>query len=595
MISQFRNLKDSKGNRFVILDNTSEEEEKNMGGRLSDYEIIQYLSTKNIEDCLCKVRSLRNNRIYAMKKISLAKLSEDAKKKLFIIVQKLMGLNNPHIIKYYKTFQDNENNLYIIMEYMNNSDLFNFIKVHGELKMEIEETQIWNFLLQCFSALEYFHKRDDLLDLGVKLENILMNDQENLKISVFNWPYKKGVRFNRDDDIYKLGTYFYALIFYKKEKVYEYNSISNIFPIKENNSEFSHELSNIIDDIINNNDNKPDIFHLFEKFKEKYNQKYKEKNNSVECVIRCLYAFPEMKKKYINKDNFTTYKENKEKYKINYLFSKACMAMSGSGESKLQGILEQIRQFIIYENSNINNQNNIDPICVTAFLLHKMHSEENEIEVENKNGQSKINLLLNGEIEDQTNELQLLDNFNNYFNKNFKSPISNLFFGFKEIREICGNCKIFKHSFSDLCFISFEDASANYIDSLHKKCDLFCGECKKNNCEKTETYYIRDQLIMTFANNCQNLDIQEEINLSNYIDQKSKSPKEFYLIGVITKRKNDNKEKKDDNNYVAFNYYYKEQIKGNWKSNKDLGQKKDNDIKNLIEGEELIMLFYVKK
>ena len=576
MISQFRNLKDSKGNRFIILDNTSEEDEKNMGGRLSDYEIIQYLSTKNIDDCLCKVRSLRNNRIYAMKKISLAKLSEDEKNKLFIIVQKLMEINNPHIIKYYKTFKDNENNLYIIMEYMNNSDLFNFIKVHGELQMKIEETQIWNFLLQCFSALQYFHKRDDLLDLGVKFEKILMNDEENLKISVFNWPYRKGVIFNRDDDIFKLGTYFYALIFYKNKKIYEYNSISDIIPLRENNFEFSHELSNIIDDIIQNNDNKADIFRLFEKFKKYYNQKYKEKNNSVECVIRCLYAFPEIKNKYNNKENFAKYKENKEKYKINYLFSKACITMSGTSESELEEIFEEIRQYIIYENSNINNQNNIDPICVTAFLLHKMHSEENEIEVENKNGLSKINLLLNGEIEDQTNELQLLDNFNNYFNKNFKSPISNLFFGFKEIREICGKCNTFKYSFTDLCFISFEDARANYIDSLERRNNLFCGECKENNCERTETYYIRDQLIMTFDNRCENLDVQIKLDLSKYIDQKSQSPKMFELIGYITRENISN----SDNNYNVFNYCYKEPDNSNWIGNAD----KNN----------IIMLFYIK-
>ena len=112
MFSQSKKLKDFKGNSFYIHDYSSEEDEKNMGKRLSDFEIVQYLSTKNIKDYTCKVRSLLNNKIYVMKKISMQDLDEKTKNKLFIIVQKLTELNNPHIIKYYKYFQDNDNNLY---------------------------------------------------------------------------------------------------------------------------------------------------------------------------------------------------------------------------------------------------------------------------------------------------------------------------------------------------------------------------------------------------------------------------------------------------------------------------------------------------
>ena len=43
---------------------------------------------------------------------------------------------------------DNNMNIYLIMEFMNNSYVLDFIKAHQVLQKNIKEEEIWNILLQ---------------------------------------------------------------------------------------------------------------------------------------------------------------------------------------------------------------------------------------------------------------------------------------------------------------------------------------------------------------------------------------------------------------------------------------------------------------
>ena len=98
-------------------------------------------------------------------------------------MNKLKNINHPHIIKYHNYFEEN-NNLYLIMEYMNNSDILKYIQGYQILNKHIPETEIWNILLQCLSALNYLVSLN-LGNLGIKLTNIFVNNLYNIKISVF--------------------------------------------------------------------------------------------------------------------------------------------------------------------------------------------------------------------------------------------------------------------------------------------------------------------------------------------------------------------------------------------------------------------------
>ena len=93
-------------------------------------EVLRILGSSD-KNPISKVRCLKNNKIYSMKKIDLNAIPNEQEKKLIEQqMEKLKSLNHPHLLKYYKTFKDeDQKNLYLIYEYMNNSDLNSLINV----------------------------------------------------------------------------------------------------------------------------------------------------------------------------------------------------------------------------------------------------------------------------------------------------------------------------------------------------------------------------------------------------------------------------------------------------------------------------------
>ena len=149
---------DAEGNKYLNFDESSQYDDSKNGKKLIDYEILQIMSPDEDDDddeeenesenIVAKVRSLNNNKIYAMKKI---KATNNQNNNIGLHIDKVMNilkkLNNPHIIKYYNYFKKDDN-YYIIMEFMNNSDIIGFIQAHKILNEIISEEEIWNILLQ---------------------------------------------------------------------------------------------------------------------------------------------------------------------------------------------------------------------------------------------------------------------------------------------------------------------------------------------------------------------------------------------------------------------------------------------------------------
>ena len=111
---------------------------------------------------------------------------------------------------------------------MNNSDLQSFIKAHQILKTKIKEEEIWNILLQCLSALEYLRK-ENVSQLGIRVTNIFLNNEQNLKLGLFYEPPKledKGR--NIKEDIKELGLFFFKICYSQFEF-----TIHKIIKVKE--------------------------------------------------------------------------------------------------------------------------------------------------------------------------------------------------------------------------------------------------------------------------------------------------------------------------------------------------------------------------
>ena len=206
--------RDIEGNNHFIFDQSALYDDSQLGNQLSDFEVLRILGSYNKKNAISKVRSLKNNKIYSMKKIDLTAIKKDEEKKLFFEqMEKLKSLNHSHLLKYYKTFQDTNNNLYLIFDYMDNSDLNSLIKAHCNLKKEVKEETVWNILLQCLSGISYLHK-ENLAALAIRPTNIFLDNEQNTKIGLFyETPKLEDKDYDIRDDIYFIGRYFYKMIF----------------------------------------------------------------------------------------------------------------------------------------------------------------------------------------------------------------------------------------------------------------------------------------------------------------------------------------------------------------------------------------------
>ena len=89
-------------------------------------------------------------------------------------------LNHPHIIKMYNSFDDDKYR-YIILEYMENGNIFGMIR-----QSPVPEEVTIQIMSQCMSALAYIHGLG-ILHRDIKPENILWDKKNNFKMSDFGF------------------------------------------------------------------------------------------------------------------------------------------------------------------------------------------------------------------------------------------------------------------------------------------------------------------------------------------------------------------------------------------------------------------------
>ena len=606
MSSLFEMVKDSEGNNHIILEKPPLYDDSKMGENLSDFEILKIFNETNNSHFISKVRSLNNNKIYAMKIIKLKTLGNEVNK-CTEVINKLMPLNNPNIIKYYKTFKDKEN-LYLVMEFMNNSNIKRFIKGYQVLDKNIKEELIWSLLLQCLSGIEYLHQQN-LGDYGIRLSNIFISNEQNAKIGVFSDISQANN--NWEEDIQLLGKYFYLMCYSQSSELKNYQDnipLSQIDYEKRDNKEYSKELMEIIYNMI---DQKSDSTIFYNNVKEIYAKKYPSKS-SIEAVLRCLYSYPVMNRLIFKNAEET--RKNKENKYINYWYLEAISALSGAREHNLEECIEVFRRSIKSENSKLDGSKEIDPLYLLSFLLEKMHKELNEVDVKKyvptQVGNYVINSTFNAEEEDKTNKEQMRYKFFNPFNVNVHSIISDLFVGFLKTKRNCQNCRTGKYSFSNFCFAAFNLSGNkqqnfdlindgfmyqyNYGKLLEadKPDRVYCERCMsyQSHLEFNRYHSLNNQLVISLlrGNNFQNntkVNFTEYLDLSQFVDEKDAIPCKYYLVGAINRVISEGKEK--------FIYWAKDPDKRNsWHTNKGFLRDIETPINDIQSNGQVILLFY---
>ncbi len=151
---------------------------------INGYKIIRNLGEGNF----AKIFEVsKDNNLYAMKEIPLSssdnskimKIKEEAELLRNLSVKKNSNISK-YIVQYIESFEE-KNKFYIIMEYCDKGDLYNYMEEKKKTKQFLEENEILKFFTQIAIGLGYIHK-NNILHRDLKSLNIFLTKEGKIKI-----------------------------------------------------------------------------------------------------------------------------------------------------------------------------------------------------------------------------------------------------------------------------------------------------------------------------------------------------------------------------------------------------------------------------
>ena len=545
-------IKDRQGKDHLVLSDEDFYNDDIMGDKFEDYEILQVLSKNNFSGFTSKVRSKFNSKIYAMKKIEskyAQKAQEQYIKNEFEILRQM---DSPNITKYFKYFYQ-DSCLYIVYEFLNNSDLGGFLDAYKSLDKPIDSKTLWNIFMQCISALYYIHSKN-IIHKNICLSNVFMSENKIVKLGDFRLSflannselikneYKSpemynNLYYNQKTDIYAMGVLFHQLCYFS--------------PPNSNNEKFRgtypQEMENIIRLMLVNEKERPDTKYFYDLIMEEYIRNV-ARITSIDSVFRCMYSFT----------NFTQNMRQREQSFLNVGVTPISFNVINCIKIYLRGVNQKenaiyLNNFrnLLYNNSQINNEIEIKPSLVLEFLLEKLNKETGNNFNCPSLGIQPVNF--------NQNKDKALAEFMGYFNQNFNSIVSQYFVGFLKTKRICQKCREGLYSFNLFPFIEFDlDICSNQnLESWFQEQNNHCLDlsvehnvvCQKCRCirpqnEFKQFFSLPPNFIISLNRgegfrNQNNINFPLILDLSQKIEKKDSYYK-FNLVGIV-KRMVDNK------------------------------------------------------
>lgn len=154
---------------------------------IEDYEYIQVLGQGSFS-VVIKARKQADNNFYAIKIISQQYIIDhDLVKQFEREVQIVQQLNHKHIVKLFKMFHD-DTQIYLVMEYCANGDLFQYLQSHKITS----ENEVKVYFNQIILAISYIHSKG-IAHRDLKLQNILVDSENILKLCDFGFAHENSV------------------------------------------------------------------------------------------------------------------------------------------------------------------------------------------------------------------------------------------------------------------------------------------------------------------------------------------------------------------------------------------------------------------
>ena len=578
-------IKDRQGKEHLVFSDEDFYNDDIMGDKFEDYEIMQVFSSKSNKKFVSKVRSKFNSKIYAMKKIDKEYLSNLDEKTLKEEYELFKSMNNPNVTKYFKYFYQDEC-LYLVSEYVNNSDLNGFLNAYKSLDKPIETNTLWNIFMQCISALKYIHSKN-ITHKNIKLSNIFMTENKVVKLGDFRLSFldDKSNQNSKKADIYALGEVFHNLCYF--------SSPGNSWDIR-NKDYYPKEMDNIIKMMLEKDENKRvDTEGLHILIMDQY-IKNVIRISSIDSVFRCMCSFKNFTD-YLHQ-NFQTF-SNREVTPVSYDFIN-CFQNYFSGMLEENAVYLNNFRDLVYNYSQINNEIELKPSLVIEYLLEKLNKEMGT----KFQGPSLGTLPIFFDNNKEKAYSLFLDNYK----KKFNSKISEYFVGFIKTKRICQNpnCLNGIYSFNLFPFIEFDlDRCKNDLNLqnwfkiqnshcliLSQDHNIICQACKciTPHSEIKQFFNLPQNFIISINRgegfkNTSIVNFPEILDLESMIERKDSYHK-FKLLGIV-KRMIDNK----GNEYYIAVYF--DQFLSSWVISE---KKRLTRINNPFEHKEgmVLLLFY---
>ena len=318
-----------------------------------------------------------------------------------------------------------------------------------------------------------------------------------------------------------------------------------------------------------------------------------EKNNSIyamNSIIHCLSNIPQLTGHLLNKKRIQQIYIQREAKPLSYEYVKVLKNLWLNENIKTYSPTEMVN--FVQEMNPFLSGNESDIKDLLFFLINNMHHELNKIE-------NPIQFIPNNLI--KYNYQLVFEMFTNYFNTNFKSIISELFYGLKNDTLTCDNCRTTSHSLNNYDIMNFsldqvrEFKGYSYdtvfveecFDFNERKIELyncknyFCDFCNKfANAKLTSKLISIPKILVLVLGRKEEKDFninvvfEEILNLRKYAFYDLDKNK-YELIGVVSNIS----EFREEKNYIAFN---KSSINKKWylyEDNKEVVEVQFNEVK----------------
>ena len=437
---------------------------------IKDYKIKDRIGVGSYGIVYKVTKKNNDKQIYVLKQIPF-NLKADINNETLIEAKNealiLSKLKHKYIVKYYDSFQDN-NNLNIVMEYCEYGDLDSYIKNLKKNNKHLSENQIWKFFIEICTGLSYMHNKK-ILHRDMKSSNIFLTKNLDIKIgdlgvakalkntlhahTFIGTPYYLSPEiceekpYNEKSDVWALGCILYELINLKHPfnasnqaalflKILngKYENFSNIY-------KYSDELLKFIDLLLEKDLNKRPsmkdiIFNPIFKNKakllglndyisdsESINELENEKKNRIK-KISYISSSAASKNKKNNNLKEKTRKSSVDKSKINPNINILKVDSYNSdynynlnkfnchSSNKILKVKKNSAEFI----QNINNGNDNNKIKASFVNIRGIKKRNTNTGFNINNKIEKINIVNNGNIH-RKNSKSFITNNNNKNNK----------------------------------------------------------------------------------------------------------------------------------------------------------------------------------